>query len=86
MSYQPVKIYLTTFCPFCLLATRFFKKRKIPFERIHVDNYPGGFEALKQATGYRMVPQIFIGDKMVGGYDDVVRLEKSGKLEELLKA
>lgn len=68
------------------MAKQFFKKRKIPFKKVHVDDYPGGRRALEKETNHRTVPQIFIGDYFVGGYDDLLALEKTNKLEKLLKA
>lgn len=85
MKYHPVVIYLTNFCPYCLMATRFFKARKIPFKRIHVDDYPGGRRALEKKTNHRTVPQIYIGDYFVGGYDDLIALEKKGRLNQILE-
>lgn len=85
MKYQSVTIYLTTFCPYCLMATKFFKKRKIPFKKIHVDDYPGGRRALEKKTNHRTVPMIYIGDKFIGGYDELVALDRGNKLQGLLE-
>ena len=81
---QPVKIYLTRFCPYCHAAKNLLSKEGIPFEEIDLTDTPQELQALKQRTGQRTVPQIFIGEEMIGGFDDLNQLHQSGQLASLL--
>lgn len=83
---KPVKIYIWTYCPYCVRALDLLKKKSVPFETINLDHDQKGFEDLKKQTGHRTVPQIFIGEKFIGGCDDLYQLEKSGSLDTLLKS
>ncbi len=79
-----VKIYRTTYCPYCNMAKRLFQEMGVEFEEIDVTYDDETRHKLVERTGMRTVPQIFIDDQSVGGYTDVKALKDSGKLEELL--
>ena len=79
-----VKIYRTSYCPYCDMAERLFKSIDQEVEKIDVTNDPDKRTWLVQETGQRTVPQIFIDDRHVGGYDDLAALERKGKLDALL--
>lgn len=82
-----VVMYATGVCPFCVRAEMLLKSRGVTgIEKIRVDLDPQQREAMMQKTGRRTVPQIFIGETHVGGYDDLVALDRSGKLDPLLAA
>lgn len=81
----PVTIYRTRICPYCVMAARLFDHKGIDYEEIYLDGKPAERAALSARTNWRTVPQIFIGERFVGGYDDVARLDRQGKLDELLQ-
>jgi glutaredoxin 3 len=82
-----VVMYSTGVCPFCVRAEILLTSRGITdIEKIRVDLDSQQREAMMQLTGRRTVPQIFIGGTHIGGYDDLVALDRSGKLDPLLAA
>ncbi|WBU59775.1 glutaredoxin 3 [Paracoccus albus] len=82
-----VEIYTTPTCPFCLAAKRLLDSKGVAFREIDVSKDPADREAMMQrANGKRSVPQIFIGDRHVGGSDDLHELDRNGKLDPLLAA
>ena len=81
---KPVKIYLTDWCGWCRRAVALLEERNIPFEAIDVD---GDYETrawLVEATGQRTVPQIFIDGESIGGCTELMALDRSGKLKDML--
>jgi len=82
-----VEIYTTSYCPYCKRAKALLEKKGIEYEEIDItDDEPTWRPKLAQMTGGRSsVPQIFINGQSVGGSDDLVALNQSGKLDELLK-
>ncbi|MET3108222.1 glutaredoxin 3 [Oxalobacteraceae bacterium GrIS 2.11] len=84
MSVQ-VKMFSTAVCPYCIMAERLLQSKGVDnIEKIRVDLDPQQRELMVQQTGRRTVPQIYIGDQHVGGFDDLSVLDRSGKLDELL--
>ena len=82
---QPVKMYTTAVCPYCVRAKQILKSKGVAdIEEIRVDADPAVREHMMQITGRRTVPQIFIGDTHVGGCDDLMALEARGGLDALL--
>lgn len=81
---KEVIVYSKDYCPYCDRAKALLKRKGIPFKAIELENDPEGFEVLKAKTGWLTVPQIFIGDRMIGGYTDLAALEKSGELDRLV--
>jgi glutaredoxin 3 len=80
-------MYSTAVCPFCLRAEMLLKAKGITeIERIRVDLDPRQREEMIHKTGRRTVPQIYIGDAHVGGFDELAALEHAGKLDSLLVA
>ncbi len=77
-------IYTAKLCPYCTMAKKIFNKKGAPFIEINVDSEPGLRQEMMQKTQRRTVPQIFIGDMHVGGFDDLYRLETSNELDPLL--
>lgn len=84
---QPVKMYTTQVCPFCVRAKALLKQRGVEqIEEIRVDLDPDQRRTMMEITGRRTVPQIFIGGTHVGGCDDLVALDQRGGLLPLLAA
>ena len=82
---KPVEIYSSPLCGFCHAAKRLLKQKGVNFSEINVLAQPARkSEMLKRANGRHTVPQIFVGDTHVGGYDDLSALERAGKLDALL--
>jgi glutaredoxin 3 len=78
-----VKIYTTSSCPFCIRAKRLLGARGIPFEEIDVGNDDALREEIIQRTGRRTVPQIFVDERSIGGFEELAALDAAGKLAEL---
>jgi glutaredoxin 3 len=84
---QPVKMYTTPICPYCVRAKALLGKKGVPVEEIDVlSNDAARQEMLAKSNGMRTVPQIFVGDTHVGGFDELYALDKAGKLDALLNA
>lgn len=84
---QTVEIYTSPLCGFCHMAKRLLKSKSVSFAEIDLSKKPGKrAEMLKRAGGKHTVPQIFIGGKHVGGCDELMALERSGKLDLMLAA
>ena len=82
----PVLMYTTAVCPYCIRAEQLLKARGVQdIEKIRVDLDPAQREAMMARTGRRTVPQIFIGERHVGGYDDLAELDHDGELVPLLQ-
>lgn len=81
-----VRMYTTRVCPYCVAAKQFLAGRGVPFEEIDVSNSPEQRAWLAEVSGQRTVPQIFIGERSIGGYTDMVALDRAGELEPLLAA
>jgi glutaredoxin 3 len=82
-----VLMYSTGVCPYCVMAERLLKAKGVEnIEKIRVDLQPEQRAEMMQKTGRRTVPQIYIGDTHVGGFDDLSALDHAGKLDQLLAA
>ncbi|HUQ27029.1 MAG TPA: glutaredoxin 3 [Usitatibacter sp.] len=82
-----VMMYSTGVCPFCLMAERLLKSKGVAnIEKIRVDLEPARRAEMMQRTGRRTVPQIYVGERHVGGYDDLAALDRAGGLDSLLSA
>jgi len=77
---KAVKIYTTYYCGYCRMAKQLLESRKVAFEEIDVSDDDATREWLVTATGRRTVPQIFIGEEPIGGYEELVALDRSGRL------
>jgi glutaredoxin 3 len=82
-----VKMYTTAMCPYCQMAERLLTSKGVAaLEKIRVDLEPARRAEMMERTGRRTVPQIYIGETHVGGYDELAALDRAGKLDELLHA
>ncbi|PMS21292.1 glutaredoxin 3 [Trinickia dabaoshanensis] len=80
-----VVMYSTQVCPYCQMAERLLRSRGVQqIEKILIDKDPARREEMMTRTGRRTVPQVFIGDTHVGGYDDLSALDRAGGLMPLL--
>lgn len=81
-----VQIYTTTVCPYCVQAKMLLKNKGVEFNEINMQTVSAEErQALAEKTNnYRTVPQIFIGDTFIGGYDQLAKLEREGKLDTML--
>jgi glutaredoxin 3 len=78
-------MYTTAVCPYCMMAERLLKSKGVEVEKVRVDLAPERRIEMMEKTGRRTVPQIYIGETHVGGYDDLAALDRAGKLDPLLK-
>ena len=83
-SAAAVKLYTTRFCPYCIRAKRLLADKGVSFTDIAVDNDASLREEMMRASGRHTVPQIWIGDHHVGGFDELWSLEQRGSLDQLL--
>ena len=82
-----IRMYATGVCPFCVRAEMLLKSKVVTeIEKVRVDLDPRQRQEMMQRTGRRTVPQIYIGDTHVGGFDELAALEHAGKLDPLLTA
>jgi len=83
---RKVTMYSTGTCPFCQMAERLLRAKGVAaIERIRVDLEPERRVEMMEKTGRRTVPQIYIGETHVGGFDELAALEHAGRLDELLR-
>jgi glutaredoxin 3 len=78
-------MYTTAMCPYCVAAKNFLKSRGATWTELRIDTDAAQRAAMWEKTRRSSVPQIFIGDTHVGGYDDLVALDRSGGLKPLLE-
>ncbi|MDD2658537.1 MAG: glutaredoxin 3 [Methylococcales bacterium] len=79
-----ILIYTTNICPYCVMAKRLLDKKGVSYTEINVEARSGLREEMMRKTNRRTVPQIYIGDLHVGGFDDLYALEQQKKLDTLL--
>ncbi len=83
---RPIRMYCTAVCPYCVAAERLLRSKGVAeIEKVRVDLDPGRRAEMMQRTGRRTVPQIYVGDFHVGGFDDLAALDHAGKLGPLLE-
>ena len=82
-----VLMYCTAACPFCQAAERLLREKGVAIDKVRVDLEPARrVEMTQKANGRRTVPQIWIGERHVGGCDDLYELDRNGELDPLLEA
>ena len=80
-----VLMYSTRVCPYCVMAVKLLQKKGVQnLQKILIDVDPARREEMMSRTGRRTVPQIYIGDRHIGGYDDLAALDRAGGLDPLL--
>ncbi len=79
-----IVMYSSQYCPFCFRAKAVFQQKSLPFEEINVDMDAALRQEMMQKSGRRTVPQIWIGERHVGGCDELMALQRSGELDSIL--
>ena len=79
-----VIMYATRFCPYCMRARSLLKKKGVEYTEISVGRDRDLWDEMEQRSGRNTVPQIFINDESVGGYDDIAALDRQGELDQKL--
>ena len=80
-----VLMYCTRVCPYCVMAEKLLQKKGVlNLQKVLIDVDPSRREEMMTRTGRRTVPQIYIGDHHIGGYDDLAALDRAGGLDPLL--
>ncbi|GGX46080.1 glutaredoxin 3 [Saccharospirillum salsuginis] len=85
MSTAPVTLYTTQWCPFCIRAKQLLDRKGAAYREISVDGQPELRQEMMRKSGQFTVPQIWIGDRHVGGCDELFALERAGQLDALLR-
>jgi glutaredoxin 3 len=85
MAAPQVLMYASSWCGYCSRARRLLTQKAVEFTEIDVDTKPGARAEMVKRSGRHTVPQIFIGDRHIGGCDDLYALDASGGLDPLLK-
>ncbi|OYO31784.1 glutaredoxin 3 [Janthinobacterium sp. PC23-8] len=80
----PVTVYSTAVCPYCIRAERLLEAKGVTVQKVRVDLDPAERIKMMERTGRRTVPQIYVGETHVGGFDDLYALDQAGKLDPLL--
>ena len=84
MNIQPIVMYTTRFCPYCSRARQLLASKGWDYEEIAVDFNPTKRAEMMEKSGRRTVPQIWVGNKHVGGCDELLSLERTGQLDSLV--
>lgn len=79
-----ITLYTSAICGYCVAAKNFLKSRGLSWNEVRIDTDPAERDRMVARARRTSVPQIFIGDTHVGGYDDMMALHRAGKLEQLL--
>jgi glutaredoxin 3 len=85
MSTPEIVMYSTTYCPYCERARALLSRKGVAYTEIKVDDDPAQREVMMKRSGRRTVPQIFIGERHIGGFDDMNALDRAGELDPLLE-
>ena len=85
MTKAAITLYVTGWCPYCQRAKQLLTQKSLVFDEINVDDDAKFREEMMARSGRRTVPQIFIGDKHIGGCDDLFALDGSGELDRLIQ-
>jgi glutaredoxin 3 len=85
VSQPAITLYVAAWCPYCQRAKQLLSQRGLAFSEIDVDGDAEFRAQMIERTGRRTVPQVFIGERHVGGCDDLVALEGSGELDRLIQ-
>lgn len=80
-----VTMYTTRFCPYCIGARSLLDGKGVPYRDIAVDHEPALRREMMARSGRRTVPQIWVGEQHIGGYDELRSLDRQGRLDELLE-
>lgn len=84
-SAPTITLYSSAICPYCVAAKNFLKSKGLAWTEVRIDTDPAAREAMVAKARRTSVPQIFVGETHVGGYDDMMALHRAGKFEPLLQ-
>ncbi len=82
----PVTIYRTRVCPYCVMAARLLQGKGIEFEEIYLDGAHDKRRELEAKTNWFTVPQVFVGDRFIGGFTELATIDRNGELQRMLEA
>ncbi len=80
-----VTVYTKQSCPFCVRAKRLLDKKGVPYREVDVEDDDALRTWLVETTGQRTVPQVFVGERSLGGFSDIDALDRDGKLDPILR-
>jgi len=83
-SSPPITLYTSAVCAYCMAAKQFLRSRGLEWEEVRIDLDPDARARMIDTTGRSTVPQIFVGQTHVGGFDDMMALHRAGKFDPLL--
>jgi len=83
-STPPITLYTSAVCAYCMAAKQFLRSRNLEWSEVRIDQEPEARARMIETTGRSTVPQIFVGETHVGGFDDMMALHRAGKFEALL--
>lgn len=83
-AHPPITMYTTAICPYCISAKHFLKSKGLTWSEVRIDTDPAERQRMVDRTGRTSVPQIFVGDVHVGGFDDMMAMHRAGQFEPLL--
>ncbi len=84
MNTKPIVMYSRATCPYCVAARNLLKHRSLEWQEISIDSEPERRDEMIERSGRHTVPQVFIGDTHVGGFDDLDAAHRSGRLDKML--
>ena len=84
INMSKILIYSSNLCPYCTMAKKLFERKGLSYDEINIDSKPEIREEMMLKTKRRTVPQIYIGDYHVGGFNELYALDQNEQLEELL--
>lgn len=85
-THPPITLYTSAVCGFCMAAKNFLKSKGLEWTEVRIDTDPAAREKMVALAKRTSVPQIFVGETHVGGYDEMMALHRAGKFEPLLEA
>lgn len=80
-----IQIFTTGICPYCVAAKNFLTARGLPYRELRIDQDADALKTMRERSGRTSVPQIFVNGTHVGGFDDMVALDRAGKFSALLE-
>ena len=80
----PVKVYTSSFCGFCVRTLDLLQRRGIEYTEISVEDSPGLLDELLAKSGRRSLPQVYLGERYLGGAEELAAMDRSGELDRLL--
>ncbi|MBW1812559.1 MAG: glutaredoxin 3 [Deltaproteobacteria bacterium] len=84
---KDIVIYCSAYCPYCIMAKELLESKNVEYKDLRIDQkFEYAKESVKRSGGRKTVPQIFIGEYHVGGYDELYALDQEGKLDPLLES